>query len=69
MPQAWSAAAPGRPSTSGNGRQIATGDAREFIGCFTERIRRSRPIRTSWHEWQRIDVQDRCKFNLGTLPT
>jgi hypothetical protein len=30
-------AAPGRPSTSGNGRQIATGDARDIIGRFTER--------------------------------
>jgi HWE histidine kinase len=41
-------------------RQTATGDAQDFIGRFSERIRARAAYQDLLvrHEWQRIDVKD-----------
>jgi two-component sensor histidine kinase len=41
-------------------RQTATGDAQDFIGRFSERIRAlaANQDLLARHEWQRIDVKD-----------
>jgi PAS domain S-box-containing protein len=48
-------------------RQTAAGDAQDFIGRFTERIRALAANQDLLvrHEWQRIDVKDLVHFQLG----